>query len=94
MSKNRTTLFTGTIQQITRTTSSTNGNPAFLVRMEGTGVGTEYVPGPQFRTQTDSSVGYEIENYSPRRHPEPVQLTLTPAGRIIGIRSLANAAAQ
>ena len=82
-SKTRTTPeYTGTIAEITRASSSVNGNPAFFVRFEG-----DDNWAPRFRTQTDSSVGYEIENYNPRRHPEPVTVTLSRAGRIIGIRT-------
>ena len=69
---------TGTILHIGRANSSVNGNPAFFVRFED---------GLEFRTQTDSGVGYEIENYAQHSHPEPVTVTLSRAGRIIGIRT-------
>ena len=73
---------TGTILHIARANSSVNGNPAFFVRFED---------GMRLRTQTDSGVSYEIENYSPARHPEPVIVTLSRAGRIIAIRSAVTA---
>ena len=83
MSTSRTTSeYTGTITDITRASTSVNGNPAFYVKFDN-GLGC--------RTQTDSGVGYEIENYAPLRHPEPVTVTLSRAGRIIGIRTAVTA---
>ena len=68
--------YTGTIASVKRVKSSRLGNPAFLITF------TDY---QALRTQTDSSVGYEADNFKPGTL---VSLKLTPAGRITAIHEV------
>lgn len=78
------TTFTGEIIRIERLRLSRNGNPRMRVSFAGTGRGETWRAGPTLTTGTDAAVGYEIENAEWR--DGPVTVTLTRAGRIIGIR--------
>lgn len=60
-----------TISRVERVGTSTNGNPTFDVFFEDA---------PTARTQTDASVGYEIDN--PEWLGARVMVTVTPSGRI------------
>ncbi|MCQ4158747.1 hypothetical protein NON00_02245 [Roseomonas sp. GC11] len=56
MSRNVTT-HTGTLEIIRRLPSSTNGNPRWLLRVDGW----------ECRTPVDSSLGYSVTNYQGKR---------------------------
>lgn len=70
------TTVTVVLQSAERIGCSVNGNPTWLLHTDG---GT-------FRTMSDASAGYEVDNVLPRRHrgeTDPtLKLTLTPAKRV------------
>jgi hypothetical protein len=63
-----------TIEKLERLRLSANGNPRFRVT---------FTSGLVAQTQTDSSVGYSIEN--PEFRDRPVRVDFTRAGRIFGV---------
>lgn len=66
-----------TIASLERLKLSTNGNPRFRVT---------FTDGTVAQTQTDSSVGYSIEN--PEFRDVPVRVSYTPAGRIWNVETV------
>lgn len=65
---------TRTIEKLERLKLSVNGNPRFRVT---------FTDGSVAQTQTDSSVGYSIEN--PEYRDVPVVISFTRTGRIFGV---------
>jgi hypothetical protein len=63
-----------TIAKLERLKLSTNGNPRFRVT---------FTDGAVAQTQTDGSVGYEIEN--PEYRDVPLNVEFSRAGRIVAV---------
>lgn len=76
--------FTGKVVGTKRTTTSLNGNPAFYVKLSSRH-GDEIT----VRTQTDSMIGYAIENPEYRKHEHVFKLTRT--GRLYGAERVGEA---
>ena len=70
----------GRLFDVKRIASSKNGNPNFIVRIDGKGPYLE-----SYRTSNDAGIAYAITNF---KKGTMVLLTLTPAHRITGMEEV------
>jgi hypothetical protein len=76
----KTSTVRGNVISVDRIGTSVNGNPTYVITIDGPDAGG-------YRTSSDAGCAYAATNYRPswRRRTVPVVLTLTEAGRVIGI---------